>query len=364
MAECALRAALREGRSGEPMGKTGLEDLGIAPLDEIEPARRLRPAGARARALRRAGERLGERLRRGPVARRLEVLPLDRIPCRASVAFDGALRARWGWLALERRALYAEIEIGGAVRRLVLDPVEPHAWTRTPWGERVVERRPAEARRPGARSVVGALASIGVRPEQIDVAIVTHLRGQDLRPMVGTERGDGLEGPRPSVFPRARWIVDAGEWADALDPDEHERPYLVRDGLERVARGRVVLVEQDLALGPSAALVSTPGLTAGHRSFFVRAQAGVLVWSSHGVSAQAWSPYHASLPGLRERVREMGFECIPRADCASRRDALGSMSFERAAADADPSNAALPLLVPSQGASERALRGFGWLTFC
>lgn len=325
----------------------------LAALDALDAARAVTPSGARARALRYAGERLGDRLRAAPAARRIEVIAIERVPCALGVAFDGAVGARsagrdlgvgvgrdgpprpGGWIALERRMLFVEVELEGAPLRVLVDPIAPGAWERTPWGAHFVERYPRRARalRAGARGIEAGLASIGVAASDIEVAILTTLRDQDLRLTVGTARGDGIGGPRASVLPEAAWVVTRAEWESAHDPHEHERPRLVRDGMDRVDASRVRATETDLALGASAALIATPGLTAGHASFAVRGPDGMCVWSGHGVAPDAWAPYHGRYRGLRERVRALDHECVPRGDAACREAALTSMSVERAIAD-------------------------------
>lgn len=322
---------------------------GVETLCVLEEARRVQPAGARARALRRAGERLGDRLRsEGAIARRIEVLAIERVPCPASVAFDGALRVPIAWTTLERRMLFVEIEIGGATQRVVVDPVEPGAWMRTPWGAWFAETHPRRAKKMRRRTLDAAIASIGIERASIDIAVVTHLRGQDLGATIGTSRGDGVAGPRASAFPRAAWIIGAFEWSSAIDPHDDERPHLVRGGMDRLDEARVTRIDRDLALGTGAALIRTPGLTPGHATFVARGPNGVLAWSSHGVAVDCWSPYHGRVPGLRARVRERDVECVTRSDVASRQDALTSMSLERAIVDRRRDQPAFHLVVPQQ----------------
>jgi hypothetical protein len=326
----------------------------VTAFPEIAEARRIELAGPRARALRRAGEALGERLRAAPPVARAVVLPIDRVPCAAHVAFDGAMTAPVRWVTLERRALYLELEIDGRTTRVIVDPVEPGSWARTPWGEWFAESSPRK-RKPlarGARTIEDALASIGVARASIDLAIATQLRGQDLRRLVGTSRGDGLEPPRPGTF--ARWMIPAKEWDGAHAPHDHEKPYLVRHGLDRLDEG-VVERGGDVALGASAALIGTPGYTAGHATLFVRTERGVAAWTSHGVAVDAWTPYHARVSGLRERVRENGSECVPRGDAASREDAITSMAFERAVIDRVEQAPAFHLVRPREELAPSAL---------
>lgn len=325
-----------------------MPELVIERLAILDEARAAGASGARVRALRAAGEALGERLRTAAIAR-VEVLALDRVPCRRATVLDGATSGG-GWGALERRMLFVEVERGIERLRLVVDPVAPGSWRKTPWGSWLAEAHPRRARAAmqGARDVATALASIGVEPASIDLALFTHLRGQDLRALVGTARGDGLEGPRPSVLPNARWLVSATEWESAGIPHDLERAQLVRAVRERVAEARVEPFATDLAIGGAVAVVRSPGLTEGHASVLVNERGGVRVWSGHGVSPECWSPYHARLPGLRERVRELDLEAVPRGDAFSRGDALTWMALERAASDRDAVKPALHRIEPSQ----------------
>jgi hypothetical protein len=320
-------------------------------LSDLDAARQLVGAGARALALRRAAQRVAERLCAAPRALRLEVLELDRIPIGAHAALDGALAVTMRWLELSRRALYLELPRAREARplRVLVDPVEPGAWQRTPWGARFAERRPRRTRALGrGRSIERALGSIGVPSEAIDIVVVTHLRGQDLRRLVGTVRGDGLEGPHVGLFPRAIWFIPRLEWEDARAPHPHEVPHLVRGGLDRIDTARVVFFDRDVAIASSAALIRTPGLTTGHASLFVRGPEGVLAWTSSGVAVDCWSPYHARIPGLRARARELDAECVPRGDSASRLDALSSMAIERAIADRRADEPAFHQILPQQ----------------
>ncbi|AKF11020.1 hypothetical protein [Sandaracinus amylolyticus] len=318
----------------------------IEALSELDAARASTPAGTRLRALRLAGEALAERLRDAAPVRRVEVLALDRVPVRAELALDGALRAPVRWMELERRMLFLELESGA---RVVVDPVEPGSWSRTPWGTWLAEAHPRRARRAlqQGRSAGAALASIGVEADTIDVAILTHLRGQDLRALIGTAHGDGVEGPRESMLPRARWIVSATELASAAVPDDLERAHLVRDVRARVAEDRIEAITRDVSLRGSVAVMHAPGLTEGQLGVAVHDARGVFVWSAQGVAVDCWSPYHARLPGLRERVRELDVEAIPRGDAWSRGEALISMALERAVADRRQDAPAMHRVVPS-----------------
>lgn len=330
---------------------SSLDHLGVIPLPEFEEARRITPTGARTRALGRVGERLGDRLRGACAVVRAEVITLERLPCLASIAFDGALRVPMRFVVLERRMLFLELESQGSRVHVLVDPAEPQTWRHTPWGAWFASEYPRRTQPLAShtRSLETALHTVGVTSEEIDLAILTHLRWQDVQLMLGTSRGDGIEAKRASILPNARWIIPRIEWENAADPHDLERPFQVRDALSRADTSAVVFADGDLAIGESVALVSTPGLTDDHRTLFVRGAKGVFAWSSHGVTPSSWAPYHSPLPGLRAHTRERSLDCIPRGDASSRRDALTSMALERAVVDRDVDAPELPQIVPQQG---------------
>jgi hypothetical protein len=319
----------------------GWRGLGLEPLDTFVEARARAGLSARGLGLRRAAEGLGDRLREGPKAVRIEALALDRRPCTTRAACDGAWKTSARETTLTWRALYLELSIGGAQRRVLVDPVEPGAWRGTPWGG-----RPRRGAGDAGTRIEDALAGLGVSPDTIDLVLLSHLRGQDLRRLVGTARGDGLRGPLPGVFGRARWLVDHAAWAARTRPHDAERAYWSRDGLQGVEA--VEACRADLSLGAGAAWVSSPGWSEGQRTLFVNTAQGVMAWSAHGVSRGCWSPYHARLPGLRARVRSVDAECIPRGDGLCRVSALDGMAMERAATSRCPDAPEMHLVWPQQ----------------
>lgn len=298
---------------------------------------------------------MGDRLRDQSSVTQYEVLALERLPCETHVAFDGALRAPLRFVSLERRMLFLELENAGKRLRVLVDPTTPRAWRRTPWGASFEFRHPrrTQSLATHARGLEEALRTIGVGADTIDLAILTHLRWQDLGYLLGTSRGDGVEARRASVLPNARWIVPRVDWENAADAHELDRPFHVRDALARIDTTSIFFAEGDLAIGQAAVLVSTPGITEDHRTLFVRGPTGVFAWSSHGVSPWAWAPYHSSLPGLRARVRERSLDCIPRGDSSSIKDALTSMALERSVVDRDVDSPELPQIIPQQSLAQQ-----------
>ena len=82
---------------------------GLEPLDTFVEARARAGLSARGLGLRRAAEGLGDRLREGPTAVRIEALALDRRPCTTRAACDGAWTTSARETTLTWRALYLEL---------------------------------------------------------------------------------------------------------------------------------------------------------------------------------------------------------------------------------------------------------------
>lgn len=119
-----------------------------------------------------------------------------------------------------------------------------------------------------------SLRSQGLRPEDIDLVINTHLHfdhcgGNTIRDADGTLR---------PVFPKAEYVVQKREWATGLNPPPGEGESYARETfLPLEASGRLRLVEGDACLGPGVVVMLSPGHTAGHQSVKLESQGRVLV---------------------------------------------------------------------------------------
>ena len=95
-----------------------------------------------------------------------------------------------------------------------------------------------------------------------------HLHTQDLRRWLGTD-------DKPGYFPRAKLLVMRQEWESAhgLLPPQHESG-TARTASTASIRRKIVLLDGDVRIGESVAILRTPGHTEGNQSFVVRTPRG------------------------------------------------------------------------------------------
>lgn len=119
-----------------------------------------------------------------------------------------------------------------------------------------------DARRPG---LAAALAALGVAPEDVDVVVNTHLHGDHCGG--NTLVRDGRAVP---AFPKARYIVQRREYADALFPNLRTRATYVADNIVPVEEaGQLEIVDADVAISDRVRGWVTRGHTQSHQCVVV-----------------------------------------------------------------------------------------------
>lgn len=115
------------------------------------------------------------------------------------------------------------------------------------------------------RTIVTALAAIGVAPESIDLVVLTHLHFDHVG---GATRLDGAA-LRPT-FPRARHAVQAREVEDATHVHERNRAsYLGRDFVPLLEAGLLDRLDGEVEVAPGVRVLPTPGHCPGHQSVLI-----------------------------------------------------------------------------------------------
>lgn len=216
----------------------------------------------------------------------------------------------------------ASNRIGLAANCLLLEDGSRRVLVETGYGDKWSDRDRAiyELER---RTVVDALAEVGVAPESIDAVVVTHLHFDHAAGLTRL----GAAGPE-LVFPRAEILVQRGEWEDALaNRSTMTRTYL-RDHLEPI-RGRVRLLEGAVEPLPGIAVRPLVGHTWGQQGVFVRDEAGGIV----AFPADMMPTIHHAHPSS-----SMAYDMLPYDTMLSKRAFLAEAAEEgyRIVLDHDP----------------------------
>ena len=139
-----------------------------------------------------------------------------------------------------------------------------------------------------SRNVETALARRGLAPGDIDTVVLTHLHCDHA---AGATR-DGSGGVEPA-FPNARYVVNALEWEDALDPDPRSAAAYRRDDFVPLEEaGQLELVGDSCDVAEGVTLVRTGGHTRGHSMVIVETGEGTAAYPADLIPIR----YHARVP--------------------------------------------------------------------
>jgi len=108
----------------------------------------------------------------------------------------------------------------------------------------------------------GLLANQGLEPSAIDIVINSHLHFDHC----GGNTVRTADGRWTPAFPKARYVVQRGEWEQALQPVERDKPSYIPARLKPLGGpGILSFVEGDGQVAPGVEAVLVPGHTAFHQ---------------------------------------------------------------------------------------------------
>jgi methylmalonyl-CoA epimerase len=111
-------------------------------------------------------------------------------------------------------------------------------------------------------SLQSSLAEAGLRPEDIDVVVASHLHFDHAGGFTMLDD----EGHVIPAFPRAQYVVRRGEWEDATHPHARNRAsYHPADYLPLAEAGVLLLVDEDQTIMPGVRVQRTGGHTMHHQ---------------------------------------------------------------------------------------------------
>lgn len=335
------------------MARATYDDPAIEPLTAFDgardagvPAERLREVRARARALR------GELLAGAPV-RFFRSMELVRVPYPVRFGLLHACAVPTPYLHICNRLFVVQVDTREGLRTILLSPSDLDGNQETPFFKRLREGLPlgdrlADVVAPRKGTVEGHLASLGLRPEDVDYVAYDHLHTQDLRKWLG---------PR-AFFPRAKLLVMRREWEITQGLLPTQRDWYCPDGTAGIDPSRVVLLDGDVRIGEGFAIVHTPGHTEGNMSFVTHAPAkpggagpersALYVTSENGVAPESYAPEHSKIPGVARYARETGLEVILNGNTLeSSNDQYISMIQEKELAGPSPIDPRFPSMACS-----------------
>ena len=191
----------------------------------------------------------------------------------------------------------ALIESGG--KRVLVD---------TGMGERWSEKEVRMYRIDRSTTLLGGLRARGLGSEDIDVVVNTHLHFDHAG---GNTRVEG--GRVVPAFPRARYVVQRGEWDDATHPHERSRASYRADDFVPVAEaGQLDLIDGEAEVAPGVRAVRVGGHTTHHQMVVVESGGETLVVPTDLLPTAS----HLPLPFV------MGYDLFPVATLEAKRKLL------------------------------------------
>lgn len=156
----------------------------------------------------------------------------------------------------------ALVETGG--KRVLVD---------TGLGDKWSEKERAIYRIDRSTTLLESLRALGLGPDDIDVVINTHLHFDHAGG--NTREKDGKVVP---TFPKARYVVQMGEWEDATHPHERSRASYLEPNFVPIAEARQLETVQGQAeVAPGVHVVPVGGHTAYHQMVIVEGGRQALV---------------------------------------------------------------------------------------
>ncbi|WP_296403424.1 hypothetical protein [Psychrobacter sp.] len=233
-----------------------------------------------------------------PKVRFYKTFELIRIPYPTKYGYLNAFDLPTPYLHICNKLFVIQFDSEEGLKTLLVSPSDWEYQKETPYFNQMIEdvgmlSKPVEMLLVKAsNTVLGALKSLGLEPEDVDYLTYDHLHTQNITRWLG---GQG----QSAIFPNAKLLVMREEWesAQALLPWQNQ--WYCPHGIEGVEESRVELLDGDVFLGDgSVALLHTKGHTEGNHSIVAHTDQGLLVTSENGVSMDAYAPQHSSIKGL------------------------------------------------------------------
>jgi glyoxylase-like metal-dependent hydrolase (beta-lactamase superfamily II) len=163
-------------------------------------------------------------------------------------------------------------------------------------------------------TLLAGLDKVGLKPEDIHIVINTHLHFDHCG--WNTRR---LDGKTVSTFPRARYLIQRGEWERASNPTERERASYIEEFFH-VAERQTEFLDGDAEVAPGIRLEVVPGHTRHLQCVGIQSEGECAYFISDTVPTVA----HLAYPWI------MSFDLYPMETLASKKRLLPELAHQQA----------------------------------
>lgn len=281
----------------------------IRPISHFKGARTFGPPEERLREVRRRARAFRDELLERPPVACFWSRALVRVPYPTKYAYLNAFRLPTPLMHIVNRLFIVQVDTPAGKKTILASPSDVRRNAETPFFKRLAGMF-GPFRSLGERLVAPEIATVErcleqakITPEDVDYITYDHLHTQDLRRWLGTSGS-------PGYFPRAKLLVMRQEWASTRGLLPQQREWYCPNGTDGIDPARIVLLDDDVMIGDSFAILHTPGHTEGNQSFVARTPEGLFVTSENGVGPDSYAPLHSKIPGLRSYAETTGMEVI------------------------------------------------------
>ena len=289
-----------------------LTSLGMKAIHEFDQVRQSPLPQERLKAARKQASAFRERFMDEAPVQFYQSADMVRVPYPTWYAYSGVYTQstyKFPYLHILNRIFIIQYhDFLGELKTLLFSPSDIEADRETPFFKRLTEKMPnwsplESVVAPIIRDVAGALAEVGLSPEDVDYISYDHLHTQDIRRWLGTK-------DKAAYFPNAKILIHKQEWQStgALLPVQAD--WYCPNGIEGVDPDKVIQFTGSIQLGEGVALVHTPGHTEGNHSLVARVPDGIRVTSENGVGADAYAPINSKVNAIRRYAKDTGIEVI------------------------------------------------------
>jgi methylmalonyl-CoA epimerase len=179
------------------------------------------------------------------------------------------------------------------------------------------------------RNLDMTLAEAGLRPEDIDIVLASHLHFDHCGGFTYRDAGGAI---RPK-FPRAQYVIRRGEWEDATHTHERNRASYLQDNYVPLASAGVLqLVDDDATIMPGVRVKRTGGHCMHHQIIYIESKGETAIFAADLV------PTTAHLPN----AWIMGYDLYPMDTLAAKKAFFADVAAKNALVffEHDPSVAA------------------------